>query len=957
MFTSPNIKGWQDRICTLQEDLKRAKERASRFFHYGQQQAGKIDGYFQSLLLENATHLKSSISSRPLASVAGWQYDLWENWDPTTSKEDGYIRIGELIEERSDGRYIVPAFLPFIGEGKTIILRCDESSKKLVESYMQSIIVRTALMLPHQARYTLLDPAGNGLAFPMRKQLANVRESSGDVRRDLDIVIQDIQRIIANYLNQEIRSIEKVAPNIRSNEKFQFVFAADFPNSYDRRVIEALQSIGNTGMPAGVYLFIQYNQSIEFPRDMSMDNFKNASYVDAASLSKSISISGCNFRQRFDSVPEERLQSLLFSKLSETEPPESIIKFDDVAKIDQKDWWTHSSDTIISTPIGLVGSGSELDVWFGVNKDGKPCAHGMLGGMPGSGKSNLYHDIIAGLATRYSPEELRLYLIDGKTGVEFHDYRDLPHAEVVSLNTPEELSRSVLVELIDEMKRRNEIFKSVGVNDLPSYRAQGQTAGKLPRILLLIDEYQGLFEGDKEGIASDYLLRLSQQGRSAGIHMLLGSQRFGAVGMMNQKGIFGNIHQRMAMQMVRDDIEALTEFGRTGKSLIAACDLPGKIVFNDSSGADASNLLGKVAYLNLEQRKEIINILTEKAKGLKEESLPRRVVFDGEAPPNLLDNPYLSNLVLRHKQWFNKDELEDYVRRPFQEGGLGISEWFVSECPRIAWVGQEFNVRGQAKVIFKRDASENALVIGNNSNARYGMIAGIIASICANLEPNNTQFAIYNGSIEGAEWQNILPTIRESLITACGFVVDYVNESGVEGLIDKLCGELDRRNQLNDIEKNQSPSIFVVMTELERIRELRRSPDKFSSMVDTPLGEKLRRLYVDGSFVGIHLILSFSAVTSMQHIIDPKRGLINFRHRIALQMSEEDSHTLLQSRAASRLQQHGSEQIRALYVDTDGNKETIFKPYTHTIDKSNNKQPLIDDIATIGKQLARRVAQ
>jgi hypothetical protein len=46
-----------------------------------------------------------------------------------------------------------------------------------------------------------------------------------------------------------------------------------------------------------------------------------------------------------------------------------------------------------------------------------------------------------------------------------------------------------------------------------------------------------------------------------------------------------------------------------------------------------------------------------------------------------------------------------------------------------------------------------------------------------------------------------------------------------------------------------------------------------------------------------------------------------------------------------------------LYVDTTGNKETVFKPYTHTIDKSNNKQPLIDDIATIGKQLARRVAQ
>lgn len=957
MFDSSKIEGWQDRIRNLQDDLKKAKENASRFFHYGQQHTEKIDSYFQGLLHDNASGLKLSISSRPLASVAGWQYDLWEEWSPVTSKEDVYIRMGELIDERSGEQCVVPAFLPFIGEGKTIILRCNESSLKSSESFMQSIIVRTALMLPHQARYTLLDPAGNGLAFPMRKQLAQVRESSGDVRRDLDMVIKDIQRIIADYLNQEIRSLEKVAPNIRANEKFQFVFAADFPNKYDRRAIEALQSIANTGMPAGVYLFIQYNQSNELPRDMSMDNFKNAFYVDASNLSKSYSIGGCSFRLRSDSVPEERLQGLMFRKLGETKPPERIINWDDVATIDQKDWWTCNSGTIISTPMGLIGSGSELNVWFGVNRDGQPCAHGMLGAMTGSGKSNLYHVLIAGLATRYGPEELRLYLIDGKNGVEFQYYRDLPHAEVISLRSSPELSRSVLAELIDEMKHRNDMFTSVGVSDLPAYRAQGQTAGKLPRILLLIDEYQELFEGDKEGVASDYLLRLAQQGRSAGIHMLLASQRFGAAGMLNQKGVFGNIHLRMAMQMARDDIEALTEFGRNGKSLIATCDLPGKIVFNDRSGDDDSNRLGKVAYLTPEQRTEIVNILMEKAQGLPEGSLPQRVVFDGQAPPNLLDNPYLFNLASRHKRWFDTNELEEYVRLPFQEGGLGILEWFSSECPRIAWMGQEFNVRGQAKIVFRRDAAENVLIIGNNNNARYGMIAGIIASICVNLGPNNTEFAIYDGSAIGAEWRNVLLTIRESLITAGGFSENYVDDSAVEALIEELCRELDRRNQLSDIEKSQSSSIFVVMTELERIRKLRRSPDKFGSMVDSPLGEKLRRLYVEGSFVGIHLVLSFSAVTSMQYIIDPKRGLINFRHRIALQMSEDESHAFLHSRGASRLQSQGSEQIRALYVDTNGNKETIFRPYTQTTDKTNNTQPLLDDIMTIGKRLARRVAQ
>ena len=67
----------------------------------------------------------------------------------------------------------------------------------------------------------------------------------------------------------------------------------------------------------------------------------------------------------------------------------------------------------------------------------------------------------------------------------------------------------------------------------------------MPRILLIIDEYQELFFNDKEDTASRQLLILAQQGRSAGIHMLLASQRFGAEGMRNQTGILGNIHLRM----------------------------------------------------------------------------------------------------------------------------------------------------------------------------------------------------------------------------------------------------------------------------------------------------------------------------------------------------------------------------------------------------------------------------
>ena len=163
---------------------------------------------------------------------------------------------------------------------------------------------------------------------------------------------------------------------------------------------------------------------------------------------------------------------------------------------------------------------------------------------------------------------------DGKDGVEFKPYRHLPHAEVVSLHSSSELSRSVLQELVEEKERRNTIFSKAEVADLTAYRQKGQPLGVLPRILLLVDEYQELFEGDRDGIASEQLLQLTAQGRSAGIHMLLASQRFGAAGMMNQTAIFGNIHLRMAMQMTDSDRQALTEFGRRGKQLITTCDLP-----------------------------------------------------------------------------------------------------------------------------------------------------------------------------------------------------------------------------------------------------------------------------------------------------------------------------------------------------------------------------------------------
>ncbi|MBA3531144.1 MAG: DNA translocase FtsK, partial [Ardenticatenales bacterium] len=615
----------------------------------------------------------------------------------------------------------------------------------------------------------------------------------------------------------------------------------------------------------------------------------------------------------------------------------------------EEHWWQESANDLIQTPIGVSGSSGTLNVWFGMNGEGYPCAHGMLGAMTGAGKSNLYHILILGLCVRYSPNELRLFLIDGKDGVEFQPYRDLPHAEVVSLKSSPQLSRSVLAELVAERERRNAIFSSTGVTDLTNYRRAGQPKGNLPRILLLVDEYQELFEGDKEGEASQILLQLAQQGRSAGIHMLLGSQRFGAVGMLNQTAIFGNVHLRMAMQMTNSDVQALSEFGRRGKQLVMTCDLPGKIVVNDRSGDDSGNLVGKVAYLNGEERKRLIQTLIRRAEEeLPAKDVPLTIVFDGKTQPNLIENPYVTYLTHQPK-WLTAQEFETMARRPAYDEGLNILDWFAAEHPKVTWLGQDFKVRGEAMVVFRRRIAENALVIGGTHAARFGMLASMIAGLTLNVDPTQMEFLLWDRSVPGTMWNDTLQKAADLVLTPGGYKTAFYRETHeAEAILDNLEAELERRRLLGESQLIQALTLFAVMTELDRVDSVRRRADTYG-MSETPLGQKLNRLCVEGPSLGIHLILSFSGVRPLSHVIDERRGLQNFRHRIALQMSEDESLTLVRSRKAAQLQDDGPAPICALYLDVENDKALRFKPYSieSTID-------FTDQLRQVGESLAQR---
>ena len=156
--------------------------------------------------------------------------------------------------------------------------------------------------------------------------------------------------------------------------------------------------------------------------------------------------------------------------------------------------------------------------------------HWLVGGRTGAGKTVFLLDVLYGLAARYSPDELQLYLLDFKEGVSFTEFvptgRDpswLPHARAVGIESDREYGLAVLRELRREAQRRATALKRHGVTKLADLPRRQRP---LPRIVAVIDEFHVLLAGNdalaRESV--DLLEELARKGRSYGIHLVLASQ-------------------------------------------------------------------------------------------------------------------------------------------------------------------------------------------------------------------------------------------------------------------------------------------------------------------------------------------------------------------------------------------------------------------------------------------------
>lgn len=185
--------------------------------------------------------------------------------------------------------------------------------------------------------------------------------------------------------------------------------------------------------------------------------------------------------------------------------------------------------------------------------------HILIAGATGSGKSVCINTIITSILYKASPDDVKLIMIDPKV-VELGVYNGIPHLLIPVVTDPKRAA-GALNWAVGEMMRRYSVFAETGTRNLDGYNEHIVKEGgeKLPKIVIIVDELADLMMVAAKEV-EDYICRLAQLARAAGIHLIIATQR--------------------------PSVDVIT-------GLIKA-NVPSRIAFAVSSGVDSRTILDRV---------------------------------------------------------------------------------------------------------------------------------------------------------------------------------------------------------------------------------------------------------------------------------------------------------------------------------------------------------------------------
>ncbi len=366
-------------------------------------------------------------------------------------------------------------------------------------------------------------------------------------------------------------------------------------------------------------------------------------------------------------------------------------------------WWQGDASDGLVIPIGIFSLDDVMSMRLGEDTRN----HVMVAGTTGSGKTTLLHTIVLAAATVYSPEELELYLVDLKQGVEFQDYavRQLPHARQVAVHSEREFGLETIRTLQAEIDIRAALFKRYGVENLANYRnarasaADGASTPRLPRILLIVDEFHVLFDDD-DAVGRDAAVSLEtlvRMGRAYGIHVLLSSQTPSSPVVMG-----GNTIRQMEVRIaLRCDDQVSRRVLAENNPSASHLSLRGEAIYNPSSGQLGLDTRFQVAFADTDTRTATLRRIRALARARGHHRVP--AVYDGDRPGDITRDGIFENLARAHAP--------------------------SARTARI-WLGEPMGLSAPTHVDLSPSADRNLLAIGDDE-ANVGVLTSAAASLAA----------------------------------------------------------------------------------------------------------------------------------------------------------------------------------------------------------------------------------
>lgn len=583
---------------------------------------------------------------RTIRKTQPFLFELSSEYINTSGRIPRYITIGRLHVVYENLDFYLPKTFSFPFKKPMYI--SDESKNKI----LHKVILRLLFALPiDKQEYYVFDPIGLGRTvsvfntlfshealFPNKKILTSVA--------DLKPVLKNTKEYI-NDLYSNVFTLDNDCTDWDSynrwlysrNEQRKalpykvFIFTS-VPDGMDPECFDMFKTLIEHSCQCGILVLFSFNGAILQADDMRMH--RNIIELKAC-IDRSVPLHTVfeedDIEKRFanlkvknvgEKFPDDKKLTLLLHDLKEKSEAGSkdAVSFDEIMNMGKM--FNCNSCKGLKVPVGYGASGNSL-IELNI---GDTTPHYLIGGTTGSGKSNFLHNLIISACCRYSPNELNVYLLDFKEGVEFCQYARpvLPHARLVATEADTEYGITVLKHLTEEMKSRLAVFKSSGCKDIQGYR-NNYPDKLMPRVLVIIDEFQVLFANNKGNDTFRALETLLKQGRSSGIHMVLATQSIKNIDFFS--ALSSQLGGRVVLKCSAEDSKMLLGGLTSGNEEATKLEVPFAIL-NTSQGEISGNVKFMVANADNKLTPWIDKIRTEcDIDGIQTDTK----IFEGQSLP------------------------------------------------------------------------------------------------------------------------------------------------------------------------------------------------------------------------------------------------------------------------------------------------------------------------------------